>query len=79
MNDIEKRVLDYWTVRAHDFGLVRRNEIHSGISGRWGTELDALLPGAACASSMSAPARVILPCCSARRGTALQASTSPLQ
>ena len=44
MNDMEKRVLDYWTVRAHDFGLVRRNEIHNSISGRWGAELDALLP-----------------------------------
>ncbi len=43
MNDMEKRVLDYWTVRAHDFGLVRRNEIHNSISGRWGAELDALL------------------------------------
>ena len=44
MNDMEKRVLDYWTVRAHDFGLVRRNEMHNSISGRWGAELDALLP-----------------------------------
>ena len=43
MEEIEKRVLDYWTVRAHDFGLVRRNEIHNSISGRWGAELDALL------------------------------------
>ncbi len=44
MNTVEKRVLDYWTVRAHDFGVVRRNEIRDGISARWGAELDALLP-----------------------------------
>ena len=43
--DIEKRVLDYWTVRAHDFGIVRRNEIRDGVSARWGAELDSLLPG----------------------------------
>lgn len=43
--DIEKRVLDYWTVRAHDFGIVRRNEIRDGVSARWCAELDSLLPG----------------------------------
>ena len=45
MEEIEKRVLDYWTVRAHDFGIVRRNEIRDGVSARWSAELDALLPG----------------------------------
>lgn len=44
MEEIEKRILDYWTVRAHDFGVVRRNEIHDGISGRWSAELCSLLP-----------------------------------
>ena len=45
MEEIEKRVLDYWTVRAHDFGVVRRNEIHNKLSKRWSDELDRLLPG----------------------------------
>ncbi len=45
MEEIEKRVLDYWTVRAHDFGVVRRNEIRDGVSARWSAELDSLLPG----------------------------------
>lgn len=31
-------------MRAHDFGVVRRNEIHDGISGRWSAELCSLLP-----------------------------------
>ena len=44
MEKIEKRVLDYWTVRAHDFGVVRRNEIHNKLSKRWSDELDRLLP-----------------------------------
>lgn len=44
MDKAEKMVLDYWTVRAHDFGIVRRNEISDGVSERWGAELDALLP-----------------------------------
>lgn len=44
MDKAEKMVLDYWTVRAHDFGIVRRNEIRDGVSERWGAELDALLP-----------------------------------
>lgn len=45
MENIEQKVLDYWTVRAHDFGVVRRNEIHDGISERWSAEFDELLPG----------------------------------
>ena len=44
MDKAEKMVLDYWTVRAHDFGIVRRNEIRDGVSERWSTALDALLP-----------------------------------
>ena len=44
MEEMEKRVLDYWTVRAHDFGVVRRNEIHNKLSKRWSDELDRLLP-----------------------------------
>lgn len=44
MDELEKRVLDYWTVRAHDFGVVRRNEIHDKLSERWSEELDRLLP-----------------------------------
>lgn len=44
MDEIEKQVLDYWTVRAHDFGVVRRNEIHDKLSERWSSELGRLLP-----------------------------------
>ena len=63
--DIEKRVLDYWTVRAHDFGIVRRNEIRDGVSARWGAELDSLLPG----SGLRILDVGILPCCWAQKGT----------
>ncbi len=45
MENIEKRVLDYWTVRAHDFGIVRRNEIHDELSKRWSAELANSLTG----------------------------------
>lgn len=41
----ERRVVDYWTRRAHDFGVVRQNELRDGISGRWLREMEACLPG----------------------------------
>ena len=40
----ERRVVEYWTHRAHDFGLVRQNELRDGISGRWLREMEAFLP-----------------------------------
>ena len=45
MEDTARRVREYWTVRAHDFGAVRRNELHDEISGRWIEEIRARLPG----------------------------------
>lgn len=45
MEELEKKVLNYWTVRAHDFSVVRRNEIHDEISTRWRAELLKHLPG----------------------------------
>lgn len=44
MEELEKKVLNYWTVRAHDFSVVRRNEIHDEISTRWRAELLKHLP-----------------------------------
>ena len=41
----EKRVVEYWTRRAHDFGIVRQNELRDGISGRWLREMGGRLPG----------------------------------
>ena len=42
---IEQRVKHYWTQRAHDFGIVRQNELRDGISGRWLREMETYLPG----------------------------------
>ena len=39
-----QRVKAYWTARAHDFGTVRKNELHDEISGRWMEEIRARLP-----------------------------------
>lgn len=44
MKVTENEVQEYWTVRAHDFGIVRRNEICDDISLRWAAELRAHLP-----------------------------------
>lgn len=41
---IEERVKKYWTVRAHDFGVVRKNELENQISGKWLEELAQHLP-----------------------------------
>ena len=45
MQTAERRVVDYWTKRAHDFGVVRQNELQDGISGRWLREMETYLPG----------------------------------
>ena len=46
MREIKKRVLDYWTLRAHDFAVVRRNELNNPAAcERWLTEMRRYLPG----------------------------------
>ena len=42
---LTERVMDYWTVRAHDFAAVRKNELHDAISARWVGEMEKYLPG----------------------------------
>ena len=44
MKDLENRVKDYWTVRAKDFGTVRKNELKDEISQRWLSEIQSRLP-----------------------------------
>ena len=41
---LTQRVQDYWTVRTGDFSTVRKNELHSDLSGRWLAEMEACLP-----------------------------------
>ena len=41
---IEYRVVRYWTIRSHDFGAVRKNELGSIMGRRWQEELEARLP-----------------------------------
>ena len=41
---IEDRVVRYWTIRSHDFGAVRKNELGSIMGRRWQEELEARLP-----------------------------------
>ena len=42
--EIEKKVQDYWTRRAHDFSTVRKNELKDEIRGRWLAEINHYLP-----------------------------------
>lgn len=35
MEELEGRVVRYWTVRAHDFASVRKNELNNSITERW--------------------------------------------
>lgn len=44
--DIEDRVVRYWTVRSHDFGTIRKNELGNAMGRRWLEELEAGLPQA---------------------------------
>lgn len=44
INNIESRVQNYWTKRAHDFNIVRKNELNSSISKRWTEEIVHFLP-----------------------------------
>ena len=41
---IEQRVRHYWTLRSHDFGVVRKNELDNDMGQRWLRELEMLLP-----------------------------------
>ena len=43
MKNITKRIERYWTRRAHDFNIVRQNELQDAISGRWLAEIGAHL------------------------------------
>ena len=44
--ELEDRVVRYWTVRSHDFGTIRKNELGSAMGRRWLEELEAGLPQA---------------------------------
>lgn len=44
ITNIESRVQSYWTKRAHDFNVVRKNELNSSISRRWAEEIVRFLP-----------------------------------
>lgn len=44
MDDLEHRVVRYWTARSHDFGTVRKNELGSAMGRRWLEELENHLP-----------------------------------
>lgn len=45
MREMEMRVRSYWTARAHDFGIVRRNELKDrNIGKRWLHEMGRYLP-----------------------------------
>ncbi len=41
---MENRVVRYWTERSHDFGTIRKNELHNDMGRRWLEELEARLP-----------------------------------
>ena len=43
--ELEQKVQEYWTCRAHDFSTVRKNELKDNeISGRWLAEISQNLP-----------------------------------
>jgi len=44
MTELTNRIEHYWTQRAHDFNIVRQNELLDAISGRWLAEMGAYLP-----------------------------------
>ena len=41
---MENRVVRYWTIRSHDFGAIRKNELSNDMGRRWLEELEAQLP-----------------------------------
>lgn len=42
--EIEERVKHYWTVRSHDFGAIRKNELEGDMGRSWLEELEQWLP-----------------------------------
>ena len=42
--EMENRVVQYWTLRSHDFGTIRKNELGNAMGRRWMAELETLLP-----------------------------------
>ena len=44
ISSIEQRVRHYWTLRSHDFGAVRKNELGNEMGQRWLHEIERLLP-----------------------------------
>ena len=44
VSKIEQRVMNYWTLRSHDFGAVRKNELESEMGQKWFREMESLLP-----------------------------------
>lgn len=44
INDLEKRVLNYWTLRSHDFSIVRKNELENEMGNKWTEELKTHMP-----------------------------------
>lgn len=41
---MEQRVRRYWTLRSHDFGAVRKNELGNEMGQKWLHEIETLLP-----------------------------------
>ena len=41
---MEQRVRHYWTLRSHDFGTVRKNELGNEMGQKWLREIEQLLP-----------------------------------
>ena len=41
---MEQRVRHYWTLRSHDFGAVRKNELENEMGQKWLHEIERLLP-----------------------------------
>ena len=41
---MEQRVRHYWTLRSHDFGTVRKNELGNEMGQKWLHEIEQLLP-----------------------------------
>lgn len=64
MDEINRRVVRYWTARAHDFASVRKNELKNSITERWldefGKFFQTILP---LIFLMSEPEAAILPYC----------------
>ena len=40
ISEMEQRVRHYWTLRSHDFGTVRKNELDNEMGQKWLHEID---------------------------------------